>query len=137
MSTDPAQLVDCADFVNATLIGKAGRAALAELRHHQHRCPHDAAISPAVVHGLQWLLALLQLAPFRMLQLRQSSQPWLLYTDGSAESADSCKRLALGSFHSYGSAQIFLVGTYQSLLVLIAPLQFPCPLFKPGFQGNK
>eukprot|EP00971_Amphidinium_carterae_P304057 6042445-Amphidinium_carterae.2 len=105
-----AKLVGRADFVNTTLFGRVGRAALAELRHHQHHCPRDAAISPAVVHGLQWLLALLQLAPSRVLQLRQSSQPWLLYTDGSAESADSCKRSALGSFRSYGSAQNFLVG---------------------------
>eukprot|EP00971_Amphidinium_carterae_P319539 6350799-Amphidinium_carterae.1 len=45
-----------------------------------------------------------------MLHLRDSSQPWLLYSDGSAESADSSQRHGLQSFRSYGSAQNFLVG---------------------------
>eukprot|EP00971_Amphidinium_carterae_P029219 575125-Amphidinium_carterae.1 len=80
-ASQTAKLVGRADFANTTLLGRVGRAALAELRHHQHHCQRDATISAAVIHSLQWLLALLHLAPSRMLHLRDSSQPWLLYSD--------------------------------------------------------
>eukprot|EP00971_Amphidinium_carterae_P185104 3675807-Amphidinium_carterae.1 len=47
-----AKLIGKADFVNSTLFGRVGRAALSILRAHQHQQKRDWALTPALRHSL-------------------------------------------------------------------------------------
>eukprot|EP00971_Amphidinium_carterae_P050459 993732-Amphidinium_carterae.1 len=77
-----AKLVGKCDFVNSTLFGRVGRAALAVLRAHQYQQKRDWSLTPALRHALQWLMALFLVAPSRALQLRTDTcHPWILYSD--------------------------------------------------------
>eukprot|EP00971_Amphidinium_carterae_P191775 3805073-Amphidinium_carterae.1 len=108
-----AHLVGRADFVNSTLFGRVGRAALAVLRHRQHQHSRDWSLSPALKEALMWLTELFQVAPARRLRLEcNKSSPFLVYSDGSAERISDGVRVHLHELRSWGLGQRFLVGAF-------------------------
>ena len=107
-----AKLIGKTDFINSTLFGRVGRAALAVLPHRQLQHARDWHLQPAVADALRWIQSLLQVAPSRQLTTKfRNIKPALLYTDGSAERLRDSSRVALNEVRSWGMTDNFMVGS--------------------------